>query len=235
MRLGADVSFSRKVVKFFRDMDKSGELKELRERYFGHVTRLADVDVVGILERRGTLLPGLVEHFRAAQRETGIDWRFLAAVAYQESQWDTHAVSPTGVRGIMMLTEDTADHLGVKDRLDARESILGGARYIAQLRDALPSSVSEPDRPWFALAAYNLGRGHLEDARTLARRLGKDPDKWADLKEVLPLLSRAKHNQALRHGFARGGEARAMAENVRIYYDILSRYEQPLRDIWSLD
>ena len=235
MRLGVDVSFARKVTQFFREMQKSGELATLRERHFGHVTRLADADVLGILERRTTLLHALSAHFQAAQRETGIDWRLLAAMAYQESQWDAHAVSPTGVRGIMMLTESTADHLGVKNRLDARESIQGGARYIGQLRDGLDQEILEPDRTWFALAAYNIGPGHLEDARILARRLGKNPDTWLDMKEILPLLSRAQHNRKLRYGFARGGEARAFAENVRIYYDILSRYEKPYRDIWSFD
>lgn len=235
MRLGVDVGFSRKVGKFFREMEKSGEIATLRERHFGHVTRLAGADVLGILERRATLLPELVRHFHLAQRETDIDWRLLAAVAYQESQWDAHAVSHTGVRGIMMLTEDTADHLGVKNRLDPRESILGGARYIVELRDRLPDTVAEPDRTWFALAAYNIGPGHLEDARTLARRLGRDPDKWLDMKDVLPLLARSRHNAKLRYGFARGGEARAFAENVRIYYDILSRYEKPYRNIWSLE
>ena len=235
MRLGVDVRFARKVTQFFREMEKSGELAMLRERHFGHVTRLADADVLGILERRATLLPDLLPHFQAAQRETGIDWRLLAAVAYQESQWDTYAVSPTGVRGIMMLTENTADHLGVKNRLDAKESIHGGARYIGQLRDGLAEEIQEPDRTWFALAAYNIGPGHLEDARILARRLGKNPNAWLDMKEVLPLLSRSQHNSKLRYGYARGGEARAFAENVRIYNDILSRYEKPYRDIWSFD
>jgi len=235
MAQGVDVAFSRKLSKFFRQMEKSGELARLRERYFGHVTRLADADVMGILQRRETQLPALTAHFREAQQVTGIDWRFLAAVAYQESQWDIHAVSPTGVRGIMMLTEDTADHLGVDNRLDARQSILGGARYLAQLRDALPGSIQEPDRTWFALAAYNIGPGHLEDARRLAKKLGRNPDQWVDMKDTLPLLARSRHNQGLRHGFARGGEARALAENVRIYYDILTRYEKPYRDSWVFD
>lgn len=233
MRQGVDVSFSRKVATFFRDIRKSGELNTLRERYFGHVEHLADADVLGILERRNSLLRELVGHFQEAQRETGLDWRLLAAVAYQESQWDVHAVSPTGVRGIMMLTEDTADHLGVKNRLDARESILGGARYLIMLRDGLPVDIPEPDRTWLALAAYNIGPGHLEDARRLARKLGRNPNDWRDMKATLPLLARSQYNSRLRYGFARGGEARAFAENVRIYYDILSRYEKPYRDIWS--
>lgn len=234
MRQGVDVGFSRKISTFFRDIRKSGELDILRERYFGHVERLADADVTGILERRATLLRDLVAHFHEAQRATGLDWRLLAAVAYQESQWNAHAVSPTGVRGIMMLTADTADRLGVQNRLDPRESILGGARYIVMLKEGLPEDIPEPDRTWLALAAYNIGPGHLEDARRLASKLGRNPDDWRDMKATLPLLARSQHNSKLRYGFARGGEARAFAENVRIYYDILSRYEKPYRDIWSL-
>jgi membrane-bound lytic murein transglycosylase F len=129
------------------------------------------------------------------------------------------------VRGIMMLTERTAEHLGVVDRTDPRESILGGARYLLQLRDALPEAVAEPDRTWLALAAYNIGSGHVEDAMRLARKQGKDPHQWKDLKEVLPLLSNPRIAAGLPHGYARGGEARALTENVRIYYDILQRYE----------
>ena len=224
-----DMGLSRKVVAFFRDLERSGDLVRLRERYFGHITRLQEADVLGILEKRGMLLRDLREHFHDAQGETGLDWRLLAAIAYQESHWDSHATSPTGVRGMMMLTADTADRLGVKNRLDARESILGGARYVAMLKDALPEEVGEPDRTWLALAAYNVGLGHLLDARNLARKLGKNPDEWRDMKAVLPLLTRGEYNRSLKYGFARGGEARAFAENVRIYYDILLKYEKPHR------
>jgi membrane-bound lytic murein transglycosylase F len=230
-----DLAFSRKVVAFFREMEHGGELARLRERHFGHVTRLREADVLGILEKRGTLLGELRPHFHEAQAETGLDWRLLAAIAYQESQWDAHAVSPTGVRGIMMLTEDTADHLGVKDRLDARESILGGGRYVVLLKSGIPEEVPEPDRTWLALAAYNIGQGHLNDARSLARKLGKNPDQWRDMKEVLPLLSRSEYAAKLKYGFARGGEARAFAENVRIYYDILVKYEKPRRGLLGFD
>ncbi len=234
LRVGVDVAFSRKLETFFREMKKSGELGRLWERYYGHVDRLGDADVSGILERRVTTLRDLTGLFREAEKETGLDWRLLAAVAYQESQWDAHAISPTGVRGIMMLTVDTADRMGVKNRLDAEDSIMGGARYIVLLRDSLSESIPEPDRTWMALAAYNVGLGHLEDARKLAERLGRNPNDWRDMKATLPLLSRSQYNAGLKYGYARGGEARAFAENVRIYFDILSRYEKPHRDIWSL-
>jgi membrane-bound lytic murein transglycosylase F len=213
------------LARFFKSMRASGELEGYRERYFGHVRRLDEIDVQGLLERRIRLLPGLRAHFEQAQSLTGLDWRLLAALAYQESQWDAGAVSPTGVRGIMMLTEQTADHLGIKNRLDVEESILGGARYVLQLRDSLAFEIPEPDRTWMALAAYNIGLGHFEDARRLTARLGKNPNAWRDVKEVLPLIAKAKYAHTLKYGFARGGEARALAENVRIYYDILVRYE----------
>ncbi|MBI5331467.1 MAG: membrane-bound lytic murein transglycosylase MltF [Betaproteobacteria bacterium] len=235
LKMGVDVSLSRKLSTFFHGMERSGELARLRERYFGHVTRLAEADVRGVLERRVERLHPLRAHLYAGQIETGLDWRLLAAVAYQESQWDAAAVSPTGVRGIMMLTSDTADRLGVKDRLDPRESILGGARYLVMLRAGQAEDIPEPDRTWMALAAYNIGPAHLEDARTLARRLGKNPNRWSDMKEVLPLIAHPRHYAGLRYGFARGGEARTFAENVRIYYDILNRFERPYRNFWSLD
>lgn len=220
-----DEGLRKEIDAFFAEAQRTGLLKQLRERYFGHVSRLDQADAVGILQKRGSLLPSLKPHLFQAQLETGIDWRLLAALAYQESQWDKWATSPTGVRGIMMLTGDTADRMGVSDRLDPRESILGGAHYLVMLRNELPERIQEPDRTWMALAAYNQGMGHLEDARRLAQRLGKSPDRWGELKQVLPLIARAEYLPYLRHGFARGGEAATLAENVRIYYDILQRYE----------
>jgi membrane-bound lytic murein transglycosylase F len=220
----ADPALIEALKQFFDEIHRNGVLDDLRERYFGHVRHLAEADVLGLLERRERLR-ALKPHFIAAQDVTGLDWRFLAALAYQESQWNPAAVSPTGVRGIMMLTVQTADHLGVRNRLDPEESILGGARYMIELKEALPAGVGEPDRTWIALAAYNIGPSHLEDARRLARRLRKNPDSWRDMKQVLPLIARPQYAKWLRNGYARGGEARTLVENVRIYYDILLRYE----------
>lgn len=221
----ADMRLRQAVADFFRAIRQDGWLDRLKERYFGHLRRLDEADVQGILVRRGMRLPELKSYFEQAQAVTGLDWRLLAALAYQESQWNALATSPTGVRGIMMLTTETADRLGVSDRLDPEASILAGARYLALLRDGLPMRITEPDRTWMALAAYNLGMGHLEDARRLAQRLRKDPDAWRDVKDVLPLLAKSDYATRLRLGFARGGEARILAENVRIYYDILKRFE----------
>jgi membrane-bound lytic murein transglycosylase F len=222
---GSADDLAAKADAFLRRVSKDGTLARLRDRYFGHVERLRQGDIVGFIERIRTLLPQYRAMFQTAQASTGIDWRVLAALAYQESQWDALATSPTGVRGMMMLTEDTADHLGVSNRLDARLSIRAGAQYLGELRDLLPSSVKEPDRLWLALAAYNLGMGHLNGARGIAQGLKANTDSWYEMKRVLPLLARPEYYSRLKSGKARGGEAVIMVENIRIYTDILNRHE----------
>ena len=150
-----------------------------------------------------------------------MDWRLLAAVGYQESHWDPDAVSPTGVKGLMMLTQDAAKDIGIKDREDPQQSILGGAKYLASMHKRIPDRIPEPDRTWLALAAYNVGLGHLEDARMLTLKNKGDADKWVDVKKNLPLLTKEKWFKQTRYGYARGREPVRYVENVRTYYDIL--------------
>ena len=213
------------LARFVEQAKRDGTFKRIYERYFGHVNRLGSADILGIMQRRTQRLPELRPYFREAQTLTGIGWRLLAAVGYQESQWDPLATSPTGVRGLMMLTGDTADRLGVTNRLDPRQSIIGGARYLALMKDALPDRIPEPDRTWMALAAYNQGEGHLEDARRIAQARGGNPDSWADVKEALPYLSRGTYAKVMKYGYAHGSEALIFAENIRSYHDILLRLE----------
>lgn len=216
-----------KAQAFFARIQQDGTLRRLLDRYYGHIERLNRADVVGFLEKMNSELPRYRKLFQQAQEITEIDWRLLAALGYQESHWDPLATSPTGVRGLMMLTADTADHLGVNDRLDPKENIPAGSSYFLTLKESLPEHVHEPDRTWIALAAYNTGLGHVEDARTLAQRQKLNPDSWPDLKKVLPLLSKTVHHATLKHGYARGGEAVIFVENIRTYYDILTKFEKP--------
>ncbi|NCA26579.1 MAG: hypothetical protein EBU69_00550, partial [Methylophilaceae bacterium] len=155
---------------------------------------------------------------------TDIDWRLVAAISYQESHWDQYNTSPTNVRGMMMLTEETADELGVTDRLDAKQSILGGARYINQLKKQIPERIPEPDRTWMTLAAYNIGFSHLEDARVLADRMKLNPDSWADVKTTLPLLNKSEYYSKAKFGYANGGAPVIFVESIRTYFDILEKY-----------
>lgn len=213
----------KQVHTFLGEAARKGLIERIADRYFSHTRRISAADAAVFLERVETRLPEFRAYFEKAEADTGIDWRYIAALAYQESHWDPLARSPTGVRGMMMLTGDTADRLGVKDRLDARQSIAGGARYLERLRDSLPDEIAEPDRTWLATAAYNLGMGHLNGARSIARQLNRDEASWWDMKKILPLLSKPQYAARLKSGPARGGEAVVMTENIRNYYGILLR------------
>ena len=209
---------------FVKRIQHDGTLAKLDDRYFGHVNRLTQADIIKFLGEIEATLPKYLKFFQAAQVVSGIDWRLIAAVAYHESHWDPNATSYTNVRGIMMLTEETADRLQVSNRLDPSESILAGARYINLLKESLPDEVQEPDRTWLALAAYNIGPGHFNNARKLAQKLNADPNAWYEMKSVLPKLGQAKYAQIMKTGRARGGEAVILVENIRSYYDILVRH-----------
>ncbi|GHU31911.1 hypothetical protein FACS189497_13120 [Betaproteobacteria bacterium] len=219
-----DGGLSREISIFLSEARESGLLARVSDRYFGHVRRLNGQDVIAFLGHIEQRLPLYLPHFLDASARTGIDWRYLAALSYQESHWNPGAESRTGVRGLMMLTNDTASRLGIRNRIDPRQSILGGARYIAMLQNELPDEVPDPDRLWMATAAYNLGMGHFNGARTLARQLGKDNTSWLEMKSVLPLISRPQYRLK---GSPRGYEALIMTENIRNYYDILLQQPTP--------
>lgn len=218
-----DPELLREARTFFSRIEQDGTLGRLLDRYYGHNERLQTMDAASFIAKTDTVLPGYRGLFEEAATLTGMDWRLLAALAYQESQWDPLATSYTNVRGMMMLTEDTADRMNVTNRLDPRESILAGARYLALIREQLPERIAEPDRTWMALAAYNQGYGHLEDARILTSRMGMNPDSWTDVKKWMPLLNQPGYYETLKYGYARGGEAVILVESIRSYYDILRK------------
>jgi membrane-bound lytic murein transglycosylase F len=209
---GPDRSLAGAVDNFLAARSEA-ELAQLRDRYFGRSEQVDYVSTITLVKHLDSRLPPLRQAFVDAAQAHGLDWRLLAAMGYQESHWNPAAVSPTGVRGIMMLTLDTAALLRVADREDPVQSIMGGARYFRQ--------IVEPERTWMALAAYNIGIGHLQDARLLTRRAGNDPNRWLDVRNALPLLTQSKWYSQLKYGYARGYEAITYVGNVRTYYDML--------------
>ena len=221
--LDADKKMIAEAERFFAEIQKNGELHKLLDRYYGHNDRLAPLDAAEFIEQTASTLPKYRPLFEAAGRKVNEDWRLIAAIAYQESHWDPLATSMTNVRGMMMLTETTADRMEVSNRLDARESIMAGAKYLEMLKMQLPPSVEEPERTWLALSAYNQGQGHIEDARVLTQRKGGNADSWVEVKKWLPSLNNPAYFRSLKHGYARGGEAVIFVENIRSYYDMLSR------------
>lgn len=209
------------VQRYFDGIAADGRLAAILARHDQSVARVERIDAAAFVRSVRETLPGYRPWFEEAATATGLDWRLLAAIGYQESQWNHAAVSPTGVRGLMMLTEDAARRVGIADRSDPRLSILGGARYFVLARATIPERIPEPDRTWFALAAYNIGYGHLEDARVLAQRQGRDPDSWAAVRGVLPLLAQESWFTQTRLGYARGWETVGFVRNVQTYVEVL--------------
>ena len=206
---------------FLIKADRSGLLAQVHDRYYGYTKKFDYVGTRNFIRHFKNRLPRYREMFENAGEEWGVDWRLLAAIGYQESHWRSQAVSPTGVRGIMMLTLDTAEYLGLDDRLDPQSSIFGGARYYARQTERVADTVAEPDRTWMALAAYNVGFNHIRDARTIIEWKGGDADTWIDMSEALPLLSQRKWYSQLPYGYARGWEPVLYVNNIRAYYNIL--------------
>ena len=219
------------ITTWFGRKETRARIEGLVEHYYSHLSSFDYVDMARYRRRIRLRLPRYRSLFEAASQKYNLDWKLLAALAYQESHWNPRAKSYTGVRGMMMLTRETAASLGVENRMDVEDSILAGARYLARLHRQVGKDVAEPDRTLLALAAYNIGFGHVQDARILARKLGKRGNTWHAIRSVLPLLQQKKYYRTLEHRYARGKEAVVFVDRIRTYYRIL----QPVLDEFASD
>ena len=209
------------IDEFFRDLQSSGRLAQLLQQSSGDTRPFEYEESREFQEHVADRLPRYRTWFEKAAADGGLDWRLLAAIGYQESKWDPRAQSDEGARGVMMLTADTAQSLGLKDRSDPEQSIYAGARYLAQVREKVPERIPEPDRTWFTIAAYNVGFGHLEDARVITQALGKDPDSWAEVRLRLPLLAQERWYTHARRGYARGWEPVQFVDRIQRFLRLL--------------
>ncbi|MEE4250491.1 MAG: membrane-bound lytic murein transglycosylase MltF [Alcanivoracaceae bacterium] len=222
LRNSSDNSLYLAAQRFLTQRKADGTVAQLEKRFFHSAAQMNLYSSRSFLKHLDLRLPQYAEAFRSAGEESGFDWRLLAAMGYQESLWDANAVSPTGVRGLMMLTQHTAAEMGVSDRTDPLQSIRAGAAYLRKIYDRIPARIADPDRMWMAVAAYNVGFGHMEDARVLTQKQGGNPDAWDDVKKRLPLLRDANYYSDTRHGYARGGmQSVIYVRHIRQYYDLL--------------
>lgn len=221
----ADKAFSKAIEQFFKRIKKDGTLERLTERYYGHTHDTSQAGALTFYKLARSRLPRYETTIREIATEFDIPWKLLAAISYQESHWNPRAQSPTGVRGMMMLTLNTAREVGVSNRLDAKANLRGGAIYFRKMLDRLPDSIEEPDRTWIALAAYNVGYGHLQDARFITEFRGYDPDSWNDVKKHLPLLEDRDWYPYTQYGKARGSEPVTYVHRIRNYYNLLTWFD----------
>lgn len=152
--------------------------------------------------------------FRLSAKEFNHDWQLLAMIGYQESHLNANAVSPTGVQGIMMLTQDTAKAMGVKNRNDAAQSIRGGAKYLSQLQSQF-QDIPEVDRLWFVLAAYNMGPNAVRQIQSRLSESGKDPNLWLNFYAYL-------HKNAAKN--SRYRQCITYVTNIRTYLEAIKKH-----------
>ena len=221
VRRGGGSDLVQAVNRFFQSMAASGELSRLMQKDSGDASSFQYEELrlfqVSLTQR----LPLYRAWFQQAAAKYGLDWRLLAAIGFQESRWDPQATSPNGAMGVMMLTASTAQAMGLKDRQNAKDNIFAGARYLAQVRNMVPTHIPEPDRTWFTVAAYNVGFGHMEDARIIAQTLGKNPDSWAEVSKELPKLAEPRWFMRAKCGYAQGWQPVEYVEHVRQFMQLL--------------
>lgn len=223
IRKTGDDSLYALLLEFFGNITQSGSLASLEEKYFGHIQSFDYVDTRAFIRALDSKLPTYKKLFQKHSKE--FDWRLIAALSYQESHWNPKAKSPTGVRGMMMLTLSTAKMMGVTNRLDPNQSIRGGVAYLRRTMKRIPDSIPKHEKIWFALASYNIGYGHVMDARRITLAENGNPDSWTEVKKRLPKLRQPSYYKYTYYGFARGDEAKKYVENIRRYYQTIIGYE----------
>jgi peptidoglycan lytic transglycosylase F len=209
------------VNDFFGHVKETGLLAQLSSEATGDERDFDYLESRNFQAHIAVRLGAFRQFFEDASEKSGVDWRLLAAIGYQESKWDPAAQSADGALGVMMLTQDTATEMGISDRKNAQQNIFAGAKYFAEVKEKIPERIAEPDRTWLALASYNVGFGHLEDARVLAQSRGKNPDSWLDVRECLPLLAQERYYAKAKRGYARGWEPAQFVDRVQRFLTLL--------------
>lgn len=211
---------------FINQRVEAGDIKDLKLQLSAYIPEISTANTITFLDYLYSRWPKIMSKVKQVSETLNFDYLLLGAISYQESHWNPKAVSPTGVKGLMMLTRRAAKDVGVTDRTDALQSLQGGAAYFQKMFAKIPERIEEPDRILFALAAYNVGYGHLEDARILTQRNGKNPDLWQDVSLFLPELNNPIVAQNLKHGMADGKTAVMYVENIMTYKQLLKWKEQ---------
>lgn len=212
----------RLMQSWYQQASREDEVMRVLDRYKAYLAQLDRRDIYQFLKLSRTTLPTYKKAFKDASREHGLPWQLVASVAYQESHWNAEARSYTGVRGLMQLTTDTALHVGIEDRTDPLQSIWGGSKYLRYLLNKIPKDINSKDRLALALAAYNVGYAHLRDAQKLAVKMGRNPNSWRHMREILPLLANPEYAAELEYGSARGYETVDFVERVKSYYNLMN-------------
>ena len=210
------------INSFFKTLKENGRFDEIYNKYYGTIASFDYVDLKVFHRKIKKNLSRYSPFIKAAAKAYGFDWRLIAAQIYQESHLNPRARSRAGAKGLMQLLPSTARSLNVKDIFNPVENINGGVRYLKKLYDRFDEA-DETNRMLIALAAYNVGQGHVQDARKLAIKKSLDPNSWEALAHTLPLLRYRKYYKNAKYGYCRGTEPVRYIKQIMIYYDVLKR------------
>ena len=199
----------------------SEESKIFLEEELNFHWRSDEVGYSIFLERINTRLPKYKTFFIEASNETDLHWSLIAAISYQESHWNPKAISDTGVRGMMMLTQKTAKEMGIKRRTNAEDSIFGGAKYFEKIMGRLPIDIPKQDRIWMSLAAYNLGFKNIELARSLTISMNLNPDHWSDVSIALERILLDRYGRESKD-FVKHDQVIKYVDRINLYFATLS-------------
>ncbi len=218
-----DADMIAEINRFFLHANENGILKNITDKYYENTQDFDVYEIKKFHERIKTRLPKYKRVIMEESKKYGFDWRLVAAVVYQESHFDPRAKSDTNVRGLMQVTQATAQEMGITDRHDPVQSIKAGIGYLNKMYQKFSNLKDAYQRMLFSLASYNIGYGHVQDALKIARKKGIDPNTWQTLKTCLPLLSKTKYVKTAKHGYAKGWEPVHYVERILTYFDILKQ------------
>ncbi|UCG67860.1 MAG: membrane-bound lytic murein transglycosylase MltF [Deltaproteobacteria bacterium] len=207
---------------FFEKIKTDGTFDDIYRDYYANVQIFDRFDLKKFHQRINLRLPKYETIIKKAAKQYGFDWRLIAAIIYQESHFNPRARSHRGVRGLMQLTKPTAQEMGVTNRLDPEQSVMGGVRYLRRLYQRYDEAQGF-DRILITLASYNVGPRHITSAQRIAREKGLDSHKWSSLEQTLPLLCYEKYIRMSKHGYCRGSEPVRFVNRILAYFDILRR------------
>ncbi len=214
--------FKTQLDQFINSARDSQLLDQLKNEIVLHLPDIDTANTVTFFDKLQTDWPLIRDLVYEVADNHNFDPAMLAAISYQESHWNPNAVSFSGVRGLMMLTASTAAEVDVVDRTDPRQSLVGGIKYLRNMHNKIPERIQEPDRTLFALAAYNIGYAHVEDARILAQRANKNPDDWIEVEPYLAKLNNPSIAHELRYGNADGKTAVTYVNNIMTYKQLMN-------------
>lgn len=209
---------------FFEIIKKNGKFTEIYNRYYSDIGFFNYVDLNSYHKSLNKRLPLYSHIIKSAAKRYDFDWRLIAAQIYQESHFNPRARSRSNALGMMQLTSTTARSLGVTSAYNPEQNIYAGVKYLRKMYDLFDRAEGK-DRLYIALAAYNVGQGHILDARNIARKMNLNPNKWSSLSKTLPMLKKEKYFMKAKYGYCRGTETVNYIKQIKIYYDILKHKE----------